>query len=183
MSDSGLAIFETPIGACGLAWHAERLVGVLLPGRDPARTLARLRERHPGLEPAQPPDWVKQAIGRIGKLLSGEKDDLLSVPVDWSRVSAFEASVLREARNIRPGEILTYGELAARIGEPGEARAVGQALGRNPWPIVVPCHRVTAASGRTGGFSAPGGVSTKLRLLEIEGALSAERLPLFASPN
>ena len=183
MSESGLAIFETPIGACGLAWRPEGLAGVLLPDRDSARTLARLRERHPGLEPAQPPDWVAQAIGRIGRLLSGEPDDLMSVPVDWSRVGAFDSSVLREARRIRPGETLTYGELAERVGEPGRARAVGQALGRNPWPIVVPCHRVTAASGRTGGFSAPGGVSTKLRLLEIEGALAAERLPLFASPT
>ena len=183
MSESGLAIFETPIGTCGLAWQAEGLVGVLLPDRDSARTLSRLRQRHPGLEPTMPPDWVEQAIGRMRALLSGQPDNLMSVPLDWSRVGAFEASVLREARRIPPGSTLTYGELAARIGDPGQARAVGGALGRNPWPIVVPCHRVTAAAGRAGGFSAPGGVSTKLRLLEIEGAFAAERLPLFASPT
>ena len=180
MTDSGLALFDTPIGACGIAWHGAGLAGVLLPDRDPDRTMKRLKQRHSDLEPASRPEWVAEAIGRIRALLSGRADDLESVPLDWSRVGDFEARVLREARRVPPGQTLTYGELAVRLGEPGQARAVGQALGRNPWPIVVPCHRVTAASGRTGGFSAPGGVSTKLRLLEIEGALAAERLPLFA---
>ena len=181
MSESGIALFDTPVGACGIAWRPAGLVGILLPGPDRQKTLRRLRHRFPDLTEAPPPDWVTQAIAAIGALLDGNAADLAAVPLDWSRIGGFEASVLRAAREIPPGQTLTYGELAARLGEPGQARAVGQALGRNPWPIVVPCHRVTAAAGRTGGFSAPGGAATKLRLLELEGALAAERLPLFAA--
>ena len=99
--------------------------------------------------------------------------------LDLGATGDFERAVYAAARAIPAGTTITYGTLAARVGDPGQARAVGQALGRNPWPIVVPCHRITAADGRMGGFSAPGGTRTKLKLLEIEGALAAETLPLF----
>lgn len=180
MNDSGLCVFETPIGACGIAWRPVGLAAVLLPDASADKTLVRLQRRCPELAPESPPAWIERVIGRIRSLLSGTSEDLADVPVDWSLIGAFEASVLHAARGIPPGQTLTYGEVAARIGDPAQARAVGQALGRNPWPIVVPCHRVTAAAGRTGGFSAPGGAATKLKLLEIEGALAPERLPLFA---
>jgi methylated-DNA-[protein]-cysteine S-methyltransferase len=101
--------------------------------------------------------------------------------IDFAGIGAWEASVYRAAVAIRYGATRTYGELAASLGAPGGAQAVGQALGRNPWPIVIPCHRILAADGRTGGFSAPGGAVTKLRLLEIEGALAPATLPLFAA--
>ena len=93
--------------------------------------------------------------------------------------SACAAAAAVIARAIPPGSTLTYGEIARRLGDPGAAQAVGQAMGHNPWPIVVPCHRVLGAGGKVGGFSAPGGAKTKLRMLEIEGALKPERLPLF----
>jgi methylated-DNA-[protein]-cysteine S-methyltransferase len=183
MADSGIALFDTPIGACGIAWRPAGLAGLQLPEAKGGNGLARLRRRFPELAPAALPLWVEEIVAEVRALLSGRPADLSGAPLDFSDVGGFEASVLRAAREIPPGETLTYGEIAARLGDPGQARAVGQALGRNPWPIVVPCHRVTAAAGRTGGFSAPGGARTKLRLLEIEGALAAERLPLFAGPS
>lgn len=182
MSESGILLFETAVGACGIAWRGGKLVGVLLPEGE-GRTLARLRRRFPELAPAEPPAWVERAVASIRAHLDGGAADLATIPLDLDAVAPFEAAVYRAAQAIPPGRTLTYGELAAGLGDPGAARAVGQALGRNPWPIVVPCHRVVAAAGRTGGFSAPGGAATKLRLLELEGALAAERLPLFAPPR
>jgi methylated-DNA-[protein]-cysteine S-methyltransferase len=179
MSDSGFALFETPIGACGIAWRPSGLVGMQLPEASDAAALRRLERRFPDLSAATPPPWALQAIAAVRALLSGESADLGFVPLDFSGLGAFEASVLRAARDIPLGRTTTYGALARQLGEPQAAQAVGRALGRNPWPIVVPCHRVTATDGRTGGFSAPGGVTTKLRLLEIEGALAVDRLPLF----
>ena len=180
MNEAGTVTFDTAIGPCGIAWRAQGLAGLQLPEASEAATERRLRRRFPELTPAVPPPWVKQAIAGVRALLAGERSDLSGVPLDIAGVGAFEVSMLAAARAIPPGRTLTYGELAAQLGDPGLARAVGQALSRNPWPIVVPCHRVTAADGRTGGFSAPGGAATKLRLLEIEGALGAESLPLFA---
>jgi methylated-DNA-[protein]-cysteine S-methyltransferase len=142
--------------------------------------LDSLRRRFPKLQPSSTPDWAAAAIAAMIAHLEGARSDLSSIPLDLGGVPPFEASVYREARRIPPGQTVTYGELASTLGNPALARAVGQALGRNPWPIVVPCHRVTAARGGTGGFSAPGGAGTKLKLLELEGALAAENLPLFA---
>ena len=178
MRDSGLASFETAIGVCGIAWRPTGLVGLQLPGGREG--LGRLRRRLPGLAPAPPPPWVEEAIAAIRSLLSGQAVDLGFVPLDFAGLAEFDAAVLRAARAIPPGCTASYGAIAKQLGEPKAAQAVGRALGRNPWPIVVPCHRVTGAGGRAGGFSAPGGTATKLRLLEIEGALAAETLPLFA---
>jgi methylated-DNA-[protein]-cysteine S-methyltransferase len=183
MTASGLAQFETGIGRCGIAWRDAGLVGIHLPERGEQAFEESLRRRFHDLRPASPPLWVENAIAGIQRLLAGEKSDLAEIPLDFGRVAPFEASVYRAARDIPAGSTITYGELARRIGDGGDARAIGQALGRNPWPIVVPCHRITAADGRAGGFSAPGGRATKLRLLEIEGALALERLPLFAPPT
>ena len=122
-------------------------------------------------------------LADVAAQLRGARVDYSQTPLAFERVGAFEASVYRAALAIPWGETRTYGALAAALGDPGAAQAVGQALGRNPWPIVVPCHRITAADGRAGGFSAPGGAATKLRLLEIEGALAPESLPLFAVPR
>lgn len=111
-------------------------------------------------------------------LLAGEAVDLSAVRLDMDRVPAFHRDVYRLARDIAPGDTRTYGELARALGSPGAARAVGQAMGRNPFAPVVPCHRVVA-SGGTGGFSAGGGVATKLRLLDIERRGGPGPLPLF----
>jgi methylated-DNA-[protein]-cysteine S-methyltransferase len=179
----GLALFETALGVCGLAWGPDGLVGVQLPEGDAARTQARLMRRFPELEFVEPSAEAMDAMARVAAFLGGAVDDLRDLALDMAGVGAFDRNVYAEARAIPPGETLTYGALATRLGDPAQARAVGQALGRNPWPIVVPCHRITAAEGRMGGFSAPGGQATKLKLLEIEGALAPDRLPLFAHPE
>jgi len=180
MSRCGLALFESAIGVCGIAWGPGGLLGVQLPEGDTQRTQSRLVRRFPELPFVEPSPEILQAMERLAAFLAGARDDLRDLALDMTQIGAFDRNVYDEARAIPPGETITYGTLAARLGDPAQARAVGQALGRNPWPVVVPCHRITAAEGRTGGFSAPGGQATKLRLLEIEGALAADRLPLFA---
>ena len=166
----GCCLFDTAIGACGIAWTADALAAVQLPETTREGTRARML-RHTGpLPEAQPPAFVRDAIARIQRLLEGEHDALADLPLDWDSVPAFHRKVYEVTRAIPPGEVLTYGELAKRLGEPGASRAVGQALGHNPFAPVVPCHRVLAAGGRSGGFSAEGGAMTKLRMLEIEKA-------------
>lgn len=169
------AVFETPIGTCGIAWHDGALIGVQLPEGDSVATRARLRRRFPSAHEASPSTDMAAVVERIIALLSGERVDLTSVAVDMDGLPEFDRDVYTAARAIPPGATLTYGEIAKRIGRPGAARDVGSALGRNPFAIVVPCHRVVAANGKTGGFSAGGGVETKLRLLAIEGGAG----PLF----
>lgn len=175
----GCSLFDTAIGACGIAWAEGVLVAVQLPETTSAGTLARMR-RHVGDAPeAAPPAFVQQAIGRIQALLQGERDDLADLPLDMRDLPPFHQKVYAIARAIPPGRILTYGEVARRLGEPGASRAVGQALGHNPFAPVVPCHRVLAAGGRSGGFSAEGGAETKLRMLEIERARFGSEPGLF----
>ncbi|WP_129792495.1 methylated-DNA--[protein]-cysteine S-methyltransferase [Sphingosinicella sp. CPCC 101087] len=181
MTESGFILFDTAIGRCGLAWSPAGLKAVQLPEASDGKGLERLKQFR-DLEPGEPPAWVAQAVASIRAHLASGRVDLSGIELDYSAVPPFEASVYREARRIPAGSTLSYGELASRLGDRNQARAVGQALGRNPWPIVIPCHRVTASAGRTGGFSAPGGTATKLKLLEIEGALAAETLPLFRAP-
>ncbi len=126
-------------------------------------------QRFPTAREAPPPPDVEQAIEAIVELLDGERRDLSFVALDMDRVPPFHRSVYEVARTIPPGSTLSYGEVAKRIGKQGAAQAVGGALGRNPFPIVVPCHRILAAGGKIGGFSANGGVATKRKLLAIEG--------------
>jgi methylated-DNA-[protein]-cysteine S-methyltransferase len=177
MSDAGgFALFDTAIGRCGIAWGEDVLTGVQLPESSDVRTRARLMRGLPELPEAEPPPWVAQAIRRIRGLLDGIADDLADIPLDMHRVPGFHQRVYEITRAIPPGRTLTYGELARQLGDPGAARAVGQALGHNPFAPVVPCHRVLAARSGAGGFSAEGGVATKLRMLQIENArMSAER--------
>lgn len=181
MTGKGFALFETAIGACAIAWAPEGIIGLQLPESTEAAALARLRRRFPELDRAAPPPAIAGAIARIAGVLAGAEDDFADLPLAMERVGPLERAVYRETRAIPAGATATYGAIASRIGDPKQAREVGQALGRNPWPIVIPCHRVTGADGRMGGFSAPGGRATKLKLLEIEGALSAETLPLFGA--
>src|SRR5262245_15937325 len=165
-------LFDTAIGTCGVAWGDRGLVGVQLPEPSAAETRARMRRRHPGARETSPPPHVRRAIDAITAHLRGQATDLSGIGLDMDGVPVFQRRVYDAARAIPSGATLSYGEIAARIGEPSAAREVGQALGRNPFPIVVPCHRVLAAGGKTGGFSAPGGAATTLRLLAIEGPLA-----------
>jgi methylated-DNA-[protein]-cysteine S-methyltransferase len=182
-------LFDTAIGSCALVWQSAHIVGAQLPEIDEATARLRLERRFPDAVEAPPPGFVEAAIADIVALLSGQSRDLAHLPIDLSGVSDFNRRVYELALTIAPGETLTYGAVAARIGEPGAARAVGVALGQNPFPIIVPCHRVLAAGGRTGGFSADGGVATKLRLLTIEKARTSpvpglfDALPLAIRPR
>jgi methylated-DNA-[protein]-cysteine S-methyltransferase len=172
-------LFDTAIGRCGIAWGGRGVVGVQLPEAREAETRARMLHRFPDAREAPPPADVQRAVDGIVALLRGERSQLDAVPLDMERVPPFHRRVYEVARTIPPGTTLTYGDIAARLGAPGSARAVGQALGRNPFAIVVPCHRVLAAGGKVGGFSADGGVTTKLRMLSIEGAQASGTAPLF----
>ncbi len=180
MTDLGWVLFDTAIGACGVAWGPRGLVGVQLPEESRAATRARMCRRWPEVREADPPPEVRRAIEGICALLRGAPADLSTVRLDFEGVPPFHRRVYEVARGIPPGETLSYGSVAARLGEPGAARAVGQALGRNPFAVVVPCHRVVAAGGRPGGFSAAGGVTAKLRLLEIERAGAGGQPSLFS---
>jgi methylated-DNA-[protein]-cysteine S-methyltransferase len=169
MSEKEFAVFETSIGHCGIAWGRRGIAGVSLPESSAAAVRARMLQRFPSASETTPPADATRAIEAIRALLRGEPADLSGIDLDMTELPEFHRSVYEITRTIAPGRTLTYGDIAARVGTPKDARAVGQALGRNPFPIVVPCHRVLAADGRMHGFSGPGGVNTKLRLLEIEG--------------
>jgi methylated-DNA-[protein]-cysteine S-methyltransferase len=177
----GHALFDTAIGTCGIAWAPGGIVAVQLPEVDAASTQARLLRGLPApcANLAGPPTPVHNAIDGIQALLTGQPRDLREVPLDMSRISPFHQQVYALARAIAPGTTRTYGDVAEQLGSKGLSRAVGQALGLNPFAPVVPCHRVLAAGGKAGGFSAGGGAVTKLRMLEIEGASLGGTLPLF----
>jgi methylated-DNA-[protein]-cysteine S-methyltransferase len=162
-------LFQTAIGSCAIAWSERGVTSVWLPEKSPLQMRARIARRFSTLE-SSPPPFVAHAIDGIVALLEGEARDLTDVPLDLDSAPEFHRRVYDVTSAIGPGQTLSYGEVAKRVGEPGAARAVGQALGKNPIPIIVPCHRVLAAHGGTGGFSAPGGTATKLQLLAIEGA-------------
>jgi methylated-DNA-[protein]-cysteine S-methyltransferase len=172
-------LFETPLGWAAVGWSDAGLTTVRLPQSDRAHVLAALKRRLPDAQEAEPPPTIAAVIEDIRDLLAGGKPDFAGAPLDLSQTPQFHARVYEIARAIPPGETLTYGAIAERLGDKLLARDVGQALGKNPWPIVVPCHRVTAAGGKLGGFSAPGGAATKLKLLALEGAKPAAQTDLF----
>jgi methylated-DNA-[protein]-cysteine S-methyltransferase len=179
MSGPRFALFETAIGRCGIAWAVSGIVAVQLPQPDEAQTLVRIRQRYPDIEEAKPPAHVQAAIDGMIALLAGAPTDLTDVPLDLAGVPDFNRKVYGIARTVPPGRTVTYGDIAKRLGGVELSRDVGQALGQNPCPIVVPCHRVLAAGGKPGGFSANGGVVTKLKLLAIEGAYVNHTPSLF----
>jgi len=181
MSTPSFTLFDTPIGICSLVWQDDNVVGLRLPEASPAATRARIARRWTGAEEQAPPPAMQAVIDRVLKLLAGEKIDLGDVPLDFGDSPDFHKRAYAIARTIPPGQTMTYGEIARRLGEPHESREVGQAMGRNPIAILMPCHRVLGSDGKMGGFSANGGVATKRRILEIEGAAALGAGPLFAS--
>lgn len=170
MTKQNFALFDTAIGTCGIVWGARGIVGVQLPEANAAATHARVCRRYPVAREAAPTADVQHAIEGIVALLAGEKRDLTDIAIDDGGLPDFNRRVYAIVRKIPPGATITYGEIAKRLGDKTLSREVGQAMGENPTPIIMPCHRVLAAGGKTGGFSASGGVVTKLRLLAIEGA-------------
>lgn len=169
------ALFDTAIGRCGIAWGQRGVIGVQLPEKTNDATRTRLMRHCPNADEAEPPKTIARAIEDIQALLRGEKKSLRTITLDMSRVPAFNARVYETTRAIAPGRTKTYGEIARAIGDKDSARAVGQALGRNPFAIVVPCHRVVGANAKLVGFSANGGIATKLKMLMIEGWRSEEQ--------
>ncbi|MGH6846902.1 MAG: methylated-DNA--[protein]-cysteine S-methyltransferase [Methylocella sp.] len=162
-------LFDTAIGRCAIAWGARGIACVQLPEADEPTARARMLQRFPRAREAAPSSAVFHAQEAIAGFLRGEPGDLSSVLLDTDLVPPFHRRIYEAARSIPRGATMTYGALAEQAGVAGSARAVGQALARNPFAIVVPCHRVVAAGGRIGGFSANGGIATKLRILAIEG--------------
>jgi methylated-DNA-[protein]-cysteine S-methyltransferase len=170
MTAARYTLFDTALGTCAIAWTERRVVRTFLPEPSAAQVRARLR-RLPGAQEAEPPDDLRRAIDGITRLMAGEHEDLTWVSLADEGVPELDRRGYAHARTIAPGSTLTYGDIARRLGDVALARKVGEALGRNPFPIVVPCHRVLAAGGRTGGFSARGGTETKMLLLRVEGAV------------
>jgi methylated-DNA-[protein]-cysteine S-methyltransferase len=171
MHDFAYSLFQTAVGSCGIAWGDDGIVAVQLPEASEAATAARLLRAHRTAARRRPDPAQQRNIDDVVALLAGEPRDLRHIRLDLAQVPPFHQRVFEVVRDIPPGRTRSYGEVAALCGQPHAARAVGQAMARNPFPLIVPCHRVLAAGGRSGGFSARGGVSTKLRLLAIEGAL------------
>ncbi|HEX8572107.1 MAG TPA: methylated-DNA--[protein]-cysteine S-methyltransferase [Allosphingosinicella sp.] len=188
-AETGFAFFDSAIGRCAIVWRGGLVVGTALPETSDERARASLERRFPGAVQAEPPPFAAQAIAKIAGLLAGDRTGLNDIELDLAGAPEFDRSVWEVTRLIPCGEVRSYGEIARAIGSAQAAQAVGLALGRNPVPIVVPCHRVLAADGRSGGFSAPGGVTTKFRILAIEGARRPgepqlfETLPLAVRPG
>jgi methylated-DNA-[protein]-cysteine S-methyltransferase len=175
-------VFDTAIGTCGVAWNECGLVAVQLPARDRAATERRLIARCGSANAATPPPPIAALIADITRYLAGEKVDFSTVAVDLSGLDPFRRKLYETMRALPWGTTTTYGALARTIGLAGweGARDVGEAMGRNPVPVVIPCHRVLAAGKKLGGFSAPGGSATKAKLLALEGVRfdgGAPRLP------
>lgn len=176
-------IFATAIGECAIAWNAAGLTGVWLPESSSARLRARVAQRRPDAVEARSAGEIAEAVVAITALLRGERTALNGIRIDDRSLEDFDRRVYRAARTIPAGRVVTYAVLANRVGKAATARDVGQSLGRNPFPIVVPCHRIVATSGQLGGFSAPGGAATKRRLLTIENARLEGVADLFDAPE
>jgi methylated-DNA-[protein]-cysteine S-methyltransferase len=176
----GYTTFDTAIGPCGLAWSNEGISGVALPEATRDETEARLASRFPTAQCVRMPlpKEITHARDAIVGLLGGLNRDLTDIALDMRRVSDFDRRVYTVTRGVPPGKTITYGEIAARIDQ-CDPRAIGQSMARNPFPIIMPCHRVVAAGGGMGGLSGAGGVRTKIRLLQIEGAVAPPEPTLF----
>jgi len=172
-------LFDTDLGACGLAWSERGLARLQLPEADRSATEERLQRRLAGADPRAPPLQIAQAIADLQRYFAGKRVDFSQASLDLSRVGAFYRAIYDAARRIGWGETTTYGEIARRVDTPGAARAVGQAMGRNPVPIIIPCHRVLASGDRIGGFSAFGGRLAKEQLLALEGVHLGGGTPLL----
>lgn len=179
MQETRFHLFDTAVGRCAILWRGDRLTGVFLPSSSDAATRAAVKRRASAAIESPPPSFVKVAIDGIVRLCAGEPVTFDVASLDRSAIEPFANRVYDILLGVPPGETTTYGAIAEALGDKTLSRAVGAALGANPFPVIIPCHRVTAAGGRMGGFSAPGGSETKRKLLEIEGAFAAEKLPLF----
>ncbi|KAB2847882.1 MAG: methylated-DNA--[protein]-cysteine S-methyltransferase [Hyphomicrobiaceae bacterium] len=171
-------VFDTAIGRMGLAWSTLALTRLSLPERDECALACRLGADH-RMPAAILPDWVADLVGALKRYAEGSREEFADVPLDLEGMGEFRRRIYEATRRVGYGELVSYGELARRLEEPGAARAVGQAMAQNPLPIVIPCHRVVGSAGKPGGFSAHGGLAAKERLLALEGRSLAAPAPLL----
>lgn len=164
------ALVETAIGTFGIAWTDIGIARVALPGRDRVRTELWI-SRDPA-EPGFPDGPIAGLPDRIKHYAEGAHEDFTDVPLDLAGIPDFHRQTYDLLLKIGYGETTTYGALARALGDVTLSRAVGQAMGANPIPLIIPCHRVLASDGKTGGFSSPGGVTAKMRMLALEHAAS-----------
>ncbi len=181
MDEAGVHLFNTAFGVAGLAWRGELIVAVSFPEGAESAAAARLKKHAPGAVEKTPPPAIGKICDEIAGLFKGAPSDFTGVGLDEESYPAFDREVWRLTRAIPAGKLKTYGELAKALGDVAFSRRVGQALGRNPFPLIVPCHRVVGAGGAMTGFSAAGGVDAKRRLLKIEGALAPDLFDLGAN--
>jgi methylated-DNA-[protein]-cysteine S-methyltransferase len=179
MSGRGYTIFDTAIGRCGIAWGHLGIVGVQLPEAREIETRGRLLRQYPDARELRPPLNVEMAIEGVVASLRGREADLSDVTLDTSGIPAFNVRVYQFTRTIPRGETRTYGEVAAKLGASGAAHSVAQAISRNPFIIIVPCHRVLEAGSYADKISPNGGAISKRRLLSIEGAVGMSAKTLF----
>jgi methylated-DNA-[protein]-cysteine S-methyltransferase len=171
-------IFETASGFCAIAWNEVGITRLQLPAKSPEAAERLLRRRTPGVEPGTPGPEVAEAVAAVQRYFAGEETDFSRITLDLSSQDVFFKEVYAAARQVRWGRTTTYGTVAKELGAgPEAARDVGEAMARNPVPLIIPCHRVLAAGGKLGGFSAPGGAATKLRMLALEGIHLAPPVP------
>ncbi len=163
-------IFEVTGGFCGIAWSGAGITRLCLPTRGAAAATQMLLRRAPDSTPATPPPEIAEIIGTVERYFRGERVDFSSARLEIGGQGDFQQRIYQALRKIGWGQTTTYGALAKELGAgPQAARDVGEAMARNPVPLIIPCHRVLAAGGKVGGFSAPGGADTKMRMLELEG--------------
>lgn len=168
-------VFETLHGFAGIAWSAKGVTNFSLPAESREAAVRAMRRRVPGAAEGEPTAAIAQLIADARRYFLGERIDFSAVPLDVRTGDAFFAQVYARVRALGYGETTTYGAVARELGaEPQAARDVGQAMATNPVPLIVPCHRVLAAGGKIGGFSAPGGSHSKARMLELERALPVQ---------
>jgi methylated-DNA-[protein]-cysteine S-methyltransferase len=163
-------VFETAGGFCGIAWSGNGITRFQLPSRTAEATEKNLLRRVPGAEHGTPPPRIGEAVAAVKRYFNGEKIDFSDFALDLEEQGPFFKQIYAAARRVGWGQTTTYGTLAKELGAgPETARDVGQAMAKNPVALIIPCHRVLAAGGKVGGFSAPGGSDTKIRMLELEG--------------
>ncbi len=177
---TSFAVFETAVGHCGVAWSGRGVVRFLLPEASAKGTEEKMRALLPEAEMKAPRAWVAELVARVQTHLKGASDDFAEVPLDTAELPPFHAAVYEALRKVPAGSTTTYGALGRKIsGSTGAARAVGTAMAKNPYALLVPCHRVVGSDGKLHGFSAPGGLATKAKLLAIEGLPEGEQTTMF----
>lgn len=161
--------FKTEIGYCGLVWVQDEVAGFFLPESHLDQLTQQLKKTSASLvKNVEAPSWVQRLIKQLQKHLAGDKQDFTQVKIRKDGFSPFQWKVYATIQKIPPGKVYSYKEVGMAMGGSKAYRAIGTALGKNPIPVLIPCHRVVGSNSKVGGFSAPGGIKTKLKLLKIE---------------